>query len=150
MESLPVPPLDDPWVWAAELDWRKPRYHPVYDGDTVRFKLFRTTDLGFYHYSTHVVYEKFRLRRINTPELRSGDPLERERAIKARDRLREMLVLVPALGEAGVTLEIIVRSHKRRGKYRWLADIWARTSWNDDWIDVNYALVQEGLAVPYR
>ncbi|MEA3371849.1 MAG: thermonuclease family protein [Campylobacterota bacterium] len=94
----------------------------VYDGDTITANI----DLGFH---VSLTKEKFRLYRINTPEVR-GD--EKEQGIISRDWLREKI-----LGKK-VTL---VTYKDKKGKYgRWLADIWL------DGVCLNDELVKEGLA----
>ncbi len=55
----------------------------VYDGDTV----WLTVDVGFRLTFT----DSFRLVGINTPEVRSSDPREKERGYEARDALRKLL-----------------------------------------------------------
>jgi len=94
----------------------------VYDGDTIT----ATVDLGF---NVSVKKEKFRLYRINAPEVRGE---EREAGLISRDWLRERI-----LGK-----EIILVTKKdKKGKYgRWLADVWI-----DD-ICVNDELVDKDLA----
>ena len=78
----------------------------VYDRDTVTADI----DPGF-----HVMLkaEKFRLYRINTPEVRGP---ERDQGLISRDWLRERIL----------HKEVILITHKdKKGKYgRWLTDIW--------------------------
>ena len=94
----------------------------VYDGDTITV----TIELGFH---VSLTKEKFRLSRINTPEVRGP---EKAKGIISRDWLRDRI-----LGK-----EVILVTHKdKKGKYgRWLADIWI-----DD-ICINDELVNNGLA----
>jgi len=94
----------------------------VYDGDTITVDV----DIGFH---VSLKGEKFRLYRINTPEVR-GD--ERDQGIISRDWLRERIL----------DKEIMLVTVKdKKGKYgRWLADVWI-----DD-ICVNDELVSNGLA----
>ena len=94
----------------------------VYDGDTITVDV----ELGF-HVSLKA--EKFRLYRINTPEVRGE---EKEKGIISRDWLREKI-----LGK-----EVVIKTHKdKKGKYgRWLADVWL-----DD-VCLNDELVEQGLA----
>lgn len=94
----------------------------VYDGDTITVDI----DLGFH---VQMKKEKFRLYRINTPEVRGP---EKERGYVSRDWLRERIL----------NREIIIVTHKdKKGKYgRWLADVWI------DGICVNDELVEKGLA----
>ncbi|VAW64978.1 hypothetical protein MNBD_GAMMA08-2006 [hydrothermal vent metagenome] len=94
----------------------------VYDGDTITVDV----DLGF---NVLLKKEKFRLFRINTPEVR-GD--EKEKGYISRDWLRERVL----------NKEIILVTNKdKKGKYgRWLADVWI------DGVCVNDELVENGLA----
>ena len=94
----------------------------VYDGDTITVDI----DLGFH---VHMKKEKFRLYRINTPEVRGP---EKEQGYVSRDWLRERIL----------NKEIIIATHKdKKGKYgRWLADVWI-----DD-VCINDELVEKGLA----
>ncbi|MBV1888928.1 MAG: thermonuclease family protein [Proteobacteria bacterium] len=94
----------------------------VYDGDTITVDI----DLGFH---VQMKKEKFRLYRINTPEVRGP---EKEQGYVSRDWLRERIL----------NKEIIIVTHKdKKGKYgRWLADVWIGG------ICVNDELVDEGLA----
>ena len=76
---------------------------------------------------------KCRLNRIDTAELRTPDPLEKEYAIKARDRL---LFFKP---------EILVASFSEADKYgRYLVDLYT-----EDELCINNMLVLEGLAYQY-
>lgn len=101
----------------------------VIDGDTVVLDI----DLGF-----HVTLRQtVRLAGINTAELHSANPVEREKAIKARDAITIMLVMAKL---------VIARTEKpyAEDKYgRMLAWLTA------DGVDVNAALVGRGLAVKY-
>lgn len=94
----------------------------VYDGDTVTADV----DLGF---QVSLKSEKFRLYRIDTPEVRGP---EREQGLISRDWLRERI-----LGKE----VLLVTVKDRKGKYgRWLTDIWL-----DD-VCINDELVDKGLA----
>jgi len=94
----------------------------IYDGDTITVDI----DLGFH---VQMKKEKFRLYRINTPEVRG---LEKEQGYVSRDWLRERIL----------NKKIVIVTHKdKKGKYgRWLADVWI-----DD-VCINDELVEEGLA----
>ncbi len=96
----------------------------VYDGDTVRAHI----DFGFGLWGHN---QPLRLLRINTPEIRGGTAETKAAGIKARDRLRELV-----LGK-----EVIIRTFKS-GKYgRYLAEIYL------DGLNINDQMVEEGLAV---
>lgn len=91
------------------------------DGDTV----WLTVDLGFRMSAT----TNFRSYGINTPE--RGEPGYAEATARANE-----------LAPAG--FEVLVTTYKDPDKYgRWLAEVVANG------IDVNQALIAEGLAKPY-
>lgn len=98
----------------------------VIDGDSVVLAV----DMGF-----RLTFEdSFRLAGINTPELNSSDPAERERAKAAAAFLRERIEGQP----------LTVRTDKAREKYgRWLATVYVGEEC------VNDALVDAGHAVAY-
>lgn len=105
----------------------KAEYIRNYDGDTVTFMV----DLGFKVHMTMNV----RLADINTSEIRNSDLNDKERAIKARDFVRD------ALSKAD---NIIIKSGKVSGKYgRYITTVFY------DGINLNEQLLQEGLADPY-
>lgn len=100
----------------------------VYDGDTLTAEI----DLGFKMWAKKV---KLRLVGVDTPEIRTKDPVEKELAIKARDRVREL-----CLGK-----EVIVKTHGK-GKYgRWLASVYV-----DGDLDIGRFLISEGYAQSYE
>ena len=100
----------------------------VYDGDTLTAEI----DLGFKMWAKKV---KLRLVGVDTPEIRTKDPVEKELAIKARDRVRDL-----CLGK-----EVIVKTHGK-GKYgRWLASVYV----NGD-LDLGRFLISEGFAKIYE
>jgi micrococcal nuclease len=97
----------------------------VVDGDTVDVQI----DLGFY---THT-FQRMRLSGIDTPELNSQDPEQRELAKKARDFVKQFL------GQA-----ITLKSYKKDKYGRFLAEIYLT-----DGSTINSRLLSEGLAKPY-
>jgi micrococcal nuclease len=100
----------------------------VVDGDT----LDALVDLGFLKYA----YETIRLRGFDAPELRSADPIEKERAYAAKARVEEM---------AGPGKALLLRPYKDVETFgRFVADV----SWWDgtDWRDLATRLAAEGLA----
>lgn len=100
----------------------------VYDGDTLTAEI----DLGFKMWAKKV---KLRLVGVDTPEIRTKDPDEKELAIKARDRVREL-----CLGK-----EVVVKTHGK-GKYgRWLASVYIEGD-----IDLGRFLIAEGHAQSYE
>ena len=104
----------------------------VIDGDSVWIEV----DVGF-----HMSYKyNFRLGRINTPELRSSDPIEKAKAYDAKARLEELL-------PKGA--EVTVHTGKP-GKYgRWIAEVYTEAAIALNQISVNEILLEEGHAVPY-
>ncbi len=104
----------------------------VIDGDSVWLEV----DVGF-----HMSYKyNFRLGGINTPELRSSDPVEKAKAYEAKARLKELL---PVGGQ------VVVETGKP-GKYgRWIAEIIISDGHGGPGFSVNAILLDEGHAVPY-
>ena len=99
----------------------------VYDGDTLTAEV----DLGFKMWAKKI---KLRLIGIDTPEIRTKDPEEKSRALKARDRVREL-----CLGK-----EVVITTHGK-GKYgRWLATVYI-----DGDLDITRFLIDEGLGEKY-
>jgi micrococcal nuclease len=110
----------------------KARVISVYDGDTIRADL----DLGL---GIWVKNQKFRLAHINTLELTGTEGEELQKALDARDTLRELVL----------DKDILIQTIKdRKGKYgRFLCILWAVPE-NDDrgtFFNVNDHLVQKGL-----
>lgn len=95
-----------------------------YDGDTCTLIIpFMST----------LIKIKCRLNRINTPELRTIDALEREIAIKARDKLQEYIDV------------ILTAKFSKADKYgRFLVDLYT-----DNGKCINDMLVEENLACQY-
>jgi len=102
----------------------------IYDGDTIRV----TVDLGFGIYKK----EKFRLARIDTPEIRG---VEREAGLISRDYLRVLLIKHKD--------NIVIKTIKdRKGKYgRYIAELYIISA--NKSINVNDLLLAEGLAKLY-
>lgn len=102
-------------------------FHSCYDGDTCRFDLP----------GLHPIIGRsiaVRLNGIDTPEIRGRCKREKELAIKAKNRLNEILK-----NSKKIELRNIAR-----GKYfRIVAEIWA------DGVNVNEVLINEGLGVRY-
>lgn len=100
----------------------------VIDGDTVDLVL----DLGF-----HIrVTDRFRLNGIDTPELNDKDPVLRDRAQAAKKFTADWLT------NSGPYL---VETYKTDSFGRWLADVW-----NSQGQRITVALLQAGLAVPFK
>lgn len=103
----------------------------VVDGDTVDLAL----DLGFRITWT----QRFRLYGINTPELNATSLTDREVAVRAKQRVIDLL------SRGAIT----VRTHMDKAdKYgRWLAVLFVATP--EGMVTVNETLVAEGLATRY-
>ncbi len=107
---------------------RKAEYDRAVDGDTVDVLV----DLG-YKILTH---QRLRLGRVDTPELNSKDPKERDKAKEAKK------FVAAALAQAK---EIVVRTEKT-GKYgRYIAEIWY-TDELSNWKNLSDVLLQLKLA----
>ena len=83
----------------------KATVYNVYDGDTFKAEV----DLGF-HVNCKLT---FRLGRVNTPELRGGTVETKMEGIKARDRVRNLIL----------NKEVTIKTEKT-GKFgRWIAEV---------------------------
>ena len=99
----------------------------VYDGDT----LTADVDLGFKMCAKKI---KLRLLGVDTPEIRTKDSEEKELAIIARDRVRDICL----------NKQVVIKTSKK-GKYgRWLSSI------QIDGKDLAGILISEGLAEKYE
>ena len=129
-----IPSPDSPYVYPASLV-------RVVDGDTVILRLRRVqlVDFGFrFKVETCMSFEAdFRVLGIDTPELRSSDPQERELAQAAKLKVQQLLALGP----------LTVESHKSDKYGRWLCTIWIKTP--EEELDLSVVLVDLKLAVPY-
>ena len=99
----------------------------VIDGDTIELDI----DLGF----SITIRQTVRLSDINTPELRSKDPVEKINAQRAKSRLSELLNSNP----------IMIKTEKdSREKFgRILGEIFIGDT------SINQQMINEGLAVSY-
>jgi len=105
------------------------QYISNYDGDTVKF----IVDLGF-----GITYKiTVRVSGINTPELRTKDPVEKAKAYEAKEFVREALLGADKL---------VVKTFKdKKGKYgRYIADIFY------DGVNLGEELIGKELAVIYK
>lgn len=103
----------------------------VIDGDTVIVNL----DLGF---DTWVHMQHIRLRGVDTAEMRGGTPATKALALKAKERVIEVLT-----GK-----EIILRTGKGKNKTfdRWVADVYYRATEDEAWASLADLLLEENLA----
>ena len=104
----------------------------VYDGDTVTCDI----SLGF---GVNLEGTKLRLFGLNTPEIRTKDPEEKKKGLKARDELREKILFK----------EVILETKKdKRGKFgRILAIIHVKQTPESEYININDWLIDQDLAV---
>jgi len=102
----------------------------VIDGDTVRLRIHKDYDFGFYLKDTKSVEMNFRLFGINTPELPSAEgALARMKLINLLHGLKRVVTYKP-------------------DKYgRWLVDLYAEQDGTEVWI--NKALLDGGFAKAY-
>lgn len=99
----------------------------VIDADTVDLKL----DLGFYMNTI----QRFRLARINAPEIRSKNKKEKAKGLEAKQFVLDTLTKAKAITAVSIKTE----------KYgRWLLELFA------DAVNVNDLLVAKGLAKKYQ
>ena len=107
----------------------KARIIRVVDGDTA----YAIVDLGF-NVSVSV---DFRFAFINTPELKSTDHVEREKANMAKNRLVELVE-----GK-----DVYVRSYRKDKYGRWLGEFFLN---ENDKVSVNQMMINEGHAFKYQ
>jgi micrococcal nuclease len=113
-------PIPRPFVYRAEVT-------SVYDGDSLRAVL----DMGL----SVRMKASCRLYGIDTPELRSRVPGEKEAAQKARDFVKGLV-----MGQV-----VVIESIEKPDKYgRLLVRVWT-----EDGVCVNDRLLEEGMARPY-
>jgi len=104
----------------------------VSDGDSISCLI----KLGFFV----EIKTKFRLARINAPELKSPDPVSRELARKALD------FVVSKIGGR----EVLINS-KGQDKYgRWIAEIYYKEFPVSPYKNISDDLLTEKLAIPYQ
>ena len=111
------------YTYKAKLD-------RVVDGDTVDAHI----DLGF----DISVHKRIRLAGIDSPESRTRDLEEKARGLASKDRLIDLLK------EGKFTLE-----SKEVGKYGRVLGVLLVDDANNNFINVNNTLVEEGYAVEY-
>lgn len=113
----------------------------VVDGDTIDVLI----DLGFKNYTA----QRLRLLGIDTPELNAIDLVQRNRALRAKERLKEMLRPTSAIISPGMPLtwDLTVYSYKADSFGRYLAQVLALNEAGEQY-DVGNKLLSEGLADP--
>ena len=109
----------------------------VIDGDTIVCNI----DLGFDNW---IHNEHVRLLGINTPEVRTRDPIEKKAGLEAKAFVEQFL----KLHNNKVILETVYDSG---GKYgRTLATVHVEHEDTGDLIDLNERLIEEGYAMHYH
>jgi len=111
------------YTYKAKLD-------RVVDGDTVDAYI----DLGF----DISVHKRIRLAGIDSPESRTRDLEEKARGLASKDRLTDLLK------DGEFTLE-----SKEVGKYGRVLGVLLVDDANNNFININNTLVEEGYAVEY-
>lgn len=101
----------------------------VIDGDTVECMV----DLGFHT----VKVDRFRLARINTPEVNSKDPEVKKAAIAAQSFVRDKV-----FGKG-----VFIRTKKTDKYGRYVAEIYF--NWGSEQLCLNDVLIEQGHATPY-
>jgi micrococcal nuclease len=119
----------------------------VVDGDTV--DLF--VDLGFRMYTK----ARFRLARINTPELNSADPAVVARAQQAREFVKQALTVLAVASFDANSWNLRIVPEKSADEYgRWLAEIFyllpAVPGAVPVEVSLNQQLLDHGLAILYK
>ena len=102
----------------------------VIDGDTIDAHI----DLGF----DITIHKRIRLAGIDTPESRTRDLEEKKRGLASKDKLIELL------GDGNFILE-----SKEVGKYGRVLGVLLVDDANNNFININNTLVEEGYAVEY-
>jgi endonuclease YncB( thermonuclease family) len=108
----------------------------VLDGDTAQFSI----DLGLNVHKTEIL----RFYGIDTPETNSSDPVVRAAGLAAKARVEGVLM--------SPTNEVKVQTEKpySQDKYgRWLGKVFFKSPASTEWICLNDALVEAGLAKVY-
>jgi len=103
----------------------------VVDGDTIDAEI----DLGF----DTIVRKRIKLYGINTPDTRTKDLIEKEKGHAAKQRLTELI-------NSEFVVETILN---KRGKYGRVLGIVYNITSNDETVNINETLVNEGHAVKY-
>lgn len=121
----------------AEYTFTEVEVVRVIDGDTVYLRLHRTYDPGFKQTVRWESELDFRLARINTPELKSSDPAEREKALAAKAALTDLLT------KEASTLRAVTLKADKYGRY--LVELFA----GHPEFNINDELIRLGHAKPY-
>lgn len=104
----------------------------VYDGDTYTMLV----DLGFHTYVTIRV----RLKSVDTPEIRTKDPVEKQAGFSSRDRVKELILDQPC---------VIVTDKDTTSFDRWIAEVFY---FGEDgaMIHLGQQLLDEGHGQPFE
>lgn len=107
----------------------------VVDGDTIRLRVYKDVDVGFYTTQTTSVEMNFRLYGIDTPEVRG---IEREAGLVVKAYVEDLL-------QKAQSLRAVTYKPDKYG--RWLVDLYLTTDGQE--ILLNDHLVESGQAVEY-
>lgn len=114
----------------------------VVDGDTA----YLFVDVGFNHYACY----SFRFLDIDTPELNSKDPEEREKAQEAKELVKDLLDCFETTWQVNLKeWPLRIETEKKPDSFgRWLARIF----FTDDGVErsVQAELLKAQLAIPYE
>ncbi|TFH07487.1 MAG: nuclease [Candidatus Thorarchaeota archaeon] len=103
----------------------------VYDGDTFTMLV----DLGFYTYTNIRV----RLQSVDTPEIRTKDPVEKIAGFAARDRVIELILNQPC---------VIITDKDTTSFDRWIAEVYY-FGVDGVLVHLGQQLINEGFAEPF-
>ena len=117
-------------IFAQDIKEYNAVVNSVYDGDTIT----AVFSLGF----GITIEEKCRLIGIDTSEIRTKDPIEKQKGLATRDFVRERI-----LGK-----EVVIKT-SGKGKFgRILSEILYINEEGEE-VNLNHELIEEGLALPY-
>ena len=108
----------------------------VVDGDTIRLRLYKDVDVGFYITQTTSAEMNFRLMRVDTPEVRG---IEKEAGLVVKAYVEEYL-------NNAVSLRAVTYKPDKYG--RWLVELYVTTP--DGEINLSDHLVETGRATIYK
>lgn len=104
----------------------------VYDGDTYTMLV----DLGFHT----CVTVRVRLKDVDTPEIRTKDPVEKQEGYDSRDRVRELILGQPC---------VIVTGKDSTSFNRWVAEVYYFGE-DGSMIHLGQQLLEEGKGMVYE
>jgi len=110
----------------------------VVDGDTIRLKLSKDINVGFYITQTISTEMNFRLAGIDTPEVRGRN---KKRGLEVKQHVEDILTAADSMRAV---------THKPDKYGRWLVDLFVSAS-GDNSVEFSLAdhLIALGMGVPY-